>query len=229
MSFLTVNHLITALLAIGLGQLAWLSIMLLRRGAEPTVIWQMIVPLISIWVLMWPIYDDPLQLWSGIFLLGLPVLLCYMGNAAFLRQLRIAWSGVNRPESPPHMWPPVSLIAALSIAAALFYRAPEFGLGVALSICLAFPAASLLDYTRIMKLGLALNPRQTLVGHLALILFVALFCSWSLHIYHGIVISQVLVASVITGITASLVHALTPAGWNLPLAALTMGTTLWLL
>lgn len=226
---LTLNHLITALFAIGLAQLVWLSIMLLRRGVAPSAIWRAIPPLLSVWVLLWPLYDDPIQLWPAIFILGIPLLLCYGSNAAIWRQLRVAWSGVDRPEGTPHMWPMVSLITALVIAAALFYRAPEFGLGVALSVCLAFPAASLLDDADHIRLGLALHPQQTLPGHIALIVFVALFCSWSLHVYHGIVLNQVLVASTITGIAASLVHALTPTGWSLPLAALAMGTTLWLL
>lgn len=229
MAQLTANHLITALFAIGLGQLVWLSIMLLRRGVEPSVIWRVMPPLLSIWVLMWPLYDDPRWVWYGIFILGTPLLLCYSINRPLLRQLRIAWSGVDKPAKLPHMWPLASLITALAICAAFFYRTPEFGLGVALSICLAFPAAKLLDYTQQFRLGLALHPQQTLAGHLGLIVFVTLFCGWSLHVYHGILWSQVLVASTITGIVASLVRGLIPAGWNLPTAALAMGTTLWLL
>lgn len=225
----SINHLVTALFCIGLGQLVWLSITLLRRSVQPTVIWRVIPPLLSIWVVMWPLYDDPIWVWAGIFVLGTPLVLCYSADTLLLRQLRIAWSGMEQPGALPHMWPLVSLIAALSIAAALFYRSPEFGLGIALSVCLAFPAAKLLDYTQQFRLGLALHPQQTLAGHLGLIVFVALFCGWSLHVYHGIVWSQVLVASTIAGIAASLVRALFPIGWNLPLAALAMGTTLWLL
>ncbi len=228
-----IDVIITVLFAMGLAQLVWLSVMLLRRNVPPTTITASLPPLLSIWVLLWPLYEHPVWVWAGIMLLGLPVLLTYGSRHLFWQHLRIAWSGAgpekNEDGQRPHMWPFVSLMASLAIAAAFFQRAPEFGLGIALATSLAFPAASLLDRTGHLKLGFPLHPDQTLIGHIGLVFSVAMICTWSIHIYHGTGWQRLLIATLIAGMAASVIRAFSPSNLMLPLATLAMGITLWLL
>ncbi|MFC1567780.1 hypothetical protein ACFL3K_01080, partial [Pseudomonadota bacterium] len=67
-----IDIIITALFFVGLSQLAWLSVMLLRRNIASTTLCAALLPMISIWVLLWPLYEHPIWLWAGIMLLGLP-------------------------------------------------------------------------------------------------------------------------------------------------------------
>lgn len=228
-----IDIIITVLFAIGLGQLAWLSVMLLRKRISSTTIAVSLAPLISIWVLLWPLYENPIWVWAGIMMLALPVLPAYSSDHLFWQHLRIAWSGPG-PETDednrlPDMWSFISLVTSLVIAAAFFQRIPEFGLGIALAASLAFPFASLLDRIGHLKLGFPLHPDQTLIGHIGLILSVSLLCSWSIHIYHGIGWQSLLIATLIAGMTASVIRAFLPSTLMLPVATLLMGVTLWLL
>jgi len=221
---------ISFIFAIGMTQLVWLAVMLRRRGIAPRAIWQGTPPLLSIWVLMWPLYQDPTWLWAGIALLLLPLLPAYGVSRPFWHHLRQAWSApLLAAEGQMHMWPPLALAASLAIAAAFFQQIPEFGFGMALAACLALPLADLLDRIRYLRLGFPLHPEQTLIGHISLMLFTALLCSWSLHLYHGIDWRQLLIATLLAGIGASLARALIPHGWNRPAAVLAMGLILWLL
>lgn len=224
---------ITVLLAVGLLQAVVLSVMLLRKGITPSTITAALPPFISIWVILWPLYENPVSIWAGIMMLGLPTLLAYSIKRPFWQQLRIAWSGpVSSKEEKiplPHMWPFISLLAALAIATAFFQRAPEFGLGIGLAAVLAFPAASLLDRIGHLKLGFPIHPNQTLIGHIGLIIAVSVICMWSIHIYHGIEWQRLLIATLIAGIAASVIRGFSPSMLMLPLATLAMGTTLWLL
>jgi len=233
MSISLTDAIITVLFAIGLSQLAWLSVMLLRRRISPATITMALPPSIAIWLLLWPLYESPAAVWGGIMVLGLPVLLAYSSNHMFLQHLRIAWSapasGNSEEKRLPHPWPFVSLLTALAIAAAFFQRAPEFGLGIGLAACLVFPAASLMDKIKYLKLGFPLHPEQTLVGHIGLIIAISIICMWSIHIYHGIEWQRLLIATLVAGMAASVIRGFSPTPVMLPLATLAMGTTLWLL
>ncbi len=220
---------ITALFFVGLGQLAWLSVMLLRRNIPSATLSASLPPMISIWVLFWPLYEHPVWLWAGIILLTLPLLLAFSINTPFWQQLRIAWSGTLHEEKPSQMWPLLLLVTALAIATAFFQRSPEFGLGIGLAACLAFPAADLLDRSRYMQLGFPRHPEQTLVGHIGLALSTAILCGWAIHLYHGVEWQRLFIATLLVGITASVTRAFSPTHITLPLATLGMGVTLWLL
>jgi len=228
-----INLILTLLFAIVLAQFAWFSVMLLRRNVSPTAISASLSPLIAVWVLLWPLYTESALLWGGIMILGSPILFTYGLRRPFFLQLRIAWSGVplSSEEKPamPQMWSLVSLLTALTVAAAFFQRAPEFGLGIGLAACLAFPAAALMDRTGHLKLGFPHHPEQTLVGHIALIFSVSVICMWSIHLYHGIEWQRILIATLIAGIAASVARAFAPGHIMLPSATLATGAVLWIL
>jgi len=225
--------LLNLLILIGSLQIAWFSVMLLRRGVRPTTIQSMIPPLYAVWVLMWPVYSSGLWVWLGLALLALPTLLATFLKRPFWQSLRRAWSTPPHrrgmlPE-PMYLLPVFNLLAALTIAAAWFQQIPEFGFGLALSLCLAFPAADLADRSGKISLKFPAHPEQTLPGHIVLIVTSALLIAWSLHVYHGIDWRPLLIASLIAGITGSVVRAIIPGGLNHTLALLCMGAALWLL
>jgi hypothetical protein len=220
---------ITALFGAGVAQLCWLAVMLRRRGMAPRTIWQSMAPLFSVWALMWPLYQNATWLWAGIGILLVLLLLAHSLKRPFWLHLRQAWSAPVQGSNTMHMWPPLSLIAALAVAAAFFQPIPEFGFSLALAACLLFPLADLLDRIRYLRLGFPVHPEQTLLGHLGLMFFAAILCAWSLHLYHGIDWHQLVIATLLAGIGASIARALLPHGWNLPGAVLAMGLILWLL
>lgn len=224
-----IDIMITALFFVGLGQLTWLSVMLLRRNIPSATLSASLPPMVSIWVLFWPLYEHPVWLWAGIMLLALLLLLAFIVNTPFWQHLRIAWSGTFYEEESPQMWPLLLLIAALAVATAFFQRLPEFGLGIGLAACLAFPAADLLDRSRYMQLGFPRHPEQTLVGHIGLLFSTAILCGWAIHLYHGVEWQRLFIATLLVGTTASVSRALFPTRVTLPLATLGMGVTLWLL
>jgi len=122
------------------------------------------------------------------------------------------------------------ILISFIISAELFHLAPELGLGLGLSLCLAWSAAELIDKSGWgLPLNLTTNPTQTLVGHLLLVLGSSLLCAWSLQLYHDVSWHQFLIATLIVGCIASMSRALIVAGLNMPLALLAMATTLWLL
>ncbi|HXH71938.1 MAG TPA: hypothetical protein VNI58_03900 [Mariprofundaceae bacterium] len=214
-------------------QVAWLSAMLVRRGVRPAAIQRMLPPLYAVWVLMWPVYSAAIWVWIGLGLLALPVLLAGMLKQPFWQALRRAWSSPPHQRgswpAPMHLLPIYYLLAALAMAAAWFQQIPEFGFGLALSFCLAFPAAELLDRAGIVPLKFPTHPEQTLPGHLTLIMGSALLMAWSLHVYHGIDWRPLMIATLIAGIAGSVTRALMPGGLNQPAALLLMGATLWML
>ncbi len=219
--------LLTALFAIGLFQWFWLSVMLVRKGITPSSIRLYMTPLLGIWVLMWPAYSDPVIPLLSLSLLILPLLLG-MRNTPFARHLRLAWHTTPEQIRQPTPWLMTGLSLALS--AILFDLAPELGLGVGLSFCLAWGGAELLDKLgKGALLGLNNNPFQTLAGHLFLVLGTSVICAWALQLYHGIAWQQFMVATLIAGLIASMIRALVPQGWNMPLSILGMSVTLWLL
>jgi len=230
---------LSGLVALGVLQLTWFSVMILRRGAPPLTIQHAIAPLLTIWVLMWPVYVDRSWLWSGLAALILPAILANILPSPFWRHLRMAWSGHTEnvafniyPILP--LLPLTHFIAALIIAGLWFTHIPEFGFGLALCLCLAFPAAFWVDHlgtghTILLKLGFPAHPEQTLAGHLLLIAACTALLCWSLHVYHGTAWTSLLIATLIPSIAASVTRALIPGQWNAPAAMLAMGFVMSLL
>jgi len=64
---------------------------------------------------------------------------------------------------------------------------------------------------------------------LILVLASSLLCAWALQLYHGIPWHTFMVATVIAGFVASMIRALIPQGWNLPMSTLGMSLILWIL
>jgi hypothetical protein len=228
------DMLLTAIVMVGMLQVAWLSVALVRRGVGRAVIQKSLPPLFAVWVVMWPVYHDPRWIWAGIGALAALELLPLLLRRPFWRDLRRAWTAPEPQHAYPTtrtwpLWPLVFFTATLGIAAGLFQSIPEFGLGIALTVCLAQPAASWLDHFGFLALGFPAHPQQTLPGHLILVLAAAVLCSWSVHVYHGIDWQPLLMATSVAGIAASVARALVPGGWNQPAAAAAMGVVLWLL
>ncbi|MDQ6967372.1 MAG: hypothetical protein Q9M14_01640 [Mariprofundaceae bacterium] len=222
------DHIISLLFILGFAQLMWISAMLAKRGIAPEFIWQGTMPLLTIWVLIWPVYTQTVWLWLPIAIFIITALLSHIIKRPFWQYLHTIWGGyTNSKRSLP--WDILSLTSTLAIALAFFQNIPEFGFALALTACLAFPLATLLDRIAYLQLGFLLHPQQTLLGHLALIASSALLCAWSIHLYHGINWQQLLIATLIAGMAASLCRALLPRYWNQPAAILTMGWILWLL
>lgn len=236
---------------IGILQLSWFSVMILRRGALPETIRHALPPLLTIWTVMWPIYIDTRWLWAGIAALLLPSILAVVLKQPFWQHLRRAWSvrpmnaeiGIY-PVLP--LLPLTHLIVALMITSLWFQHIPEFGFGLALCLTLAFPLAYWVDYlaggtnsesaTRplllrliTVRLGFPTHPEQTLAGHLMLIAACSLLLNWSLHVYHGTDWKTLAIATLITALAASATRALMPGHWNAPAAMVTMGAVMWLL
>lgn len=213
---------ITLLVGLFTVQLAWFSVMLLRRGGDPAIIARSIRPLLSIWVLLWPVYEQPEYILLGTIIIVLPTLLAQLIRTPFWRNLKSAWSSAGLG-----LFPMAMFMLALTMAANLFIHWPELGFGIALVLCIGLPAAAILDGYKRLRLGFPRNPGQTLIGHLGLILITAGICSWSLHIYHGTLWHQGLIATAAAGLAASITHASIPESWNQPLVALAIGGVLW--
>lgn len=230
---------LSGLVLFGILQLAWFSVMLLRRGAPAETIQQALPPIFSIWVLMWPVYIDTRWLWAGLIALLIFSLAAISLKRPFFHHLRIAWSPVVEDtgiavSQRPLLMPLTHTITALLIASLWFQAIPEFGFGLALCFCIAFPAAYWVDQLATRRfnhrtLGFPAHPDQTLAGHITLIaLSTALLC-WALHVYHGTAWQALLIATLIAAMTASATRALFPGRWNGPVAMLTTGFVMWLL
>jgi len=230
---------LSGLVAFGILQLTWFSVMILRRGMPPQTIQQSIPPLLAIWVLMWPVYTDTRWLAAGIIMLAVMGLLAMTVRKPFWQQLRFAWSRQTENSNPViyptlKLLPLTHLIASLLIAGLWFQAIPEFGFGLALCMCLAFPAAFWVDQLceirfGFLKLGFPAHPEQTLAGHLALIVVSTVLLCWSLHVYHGTDWQTLFIATLIAGMTASATRAVIPGEWNTPAAMITVGFVMWLL
>ncbi len=184
--------------------------------------------LLSIWVLIWPAYDSPRVVLLSLSLFIIPFLFALQKESSFARHLRLAWHTPALQSNQPAPW--LMLFLSLLVGSMLFYLAPELGLGLTLSMCLAWSAADSIDKTgKGMHLGLPANLRQTLAGHLLLVLITSLICAWSLQLYHSTSWQQFFVATLIVGLTGSVIRALVTTGWNMPLSALGMSMALWLL
>jgi len=235
-----ISDLVLSALAIaGILQLVWFSVMLLRRGIAPGIIQYAIPPLLTVWVLMWPVYVDSRWIWVGLAALIVPAVLSSLLTTPFWRQLRTAWSTpVIDPELrmyPTLPLPPLThFLIAMLIAAIWFRHIPEFGFGLALCLCLAFQTVDRIDQLAVdqftfLKLGFPAHPQQTLASHLVLIVMCTILLCWSLHVFHGTDWQTLLIATLITALTASATRALVPGQWNAPAAMLSMGFVMWLL
>ena len=215
---------LTLLLGIGIMQFAWLSVMMHQRGIAAERILSSIPPLFAIWVLFWPVYVQAESILLGICLLALCISLASTIRMPWFVILKSCWSG-----SAHGLLDIAMFMLALGIAALMYLAAPEFGFGIALSLCMGVPAADWLDRTGIVRLDFPSNPGQTLIGHLMLIAAVGLLCGWSLLIFHDLGWGHVLMATVLAGLAASVTRAMIPEPLNLPLIASVTGITLWLL
>jgi len=219
---ITTNTFINILFVISLGQVAWFSSMLLRRNIAPHTLWQATAPLLCIWVLIWPVYVNTWTIWLPIITLLVAMVWIYASNKPFCLSLQYIWG-------KPYPLPMLSLIASISIALVIFQNIPEFGFALALTACLAFPLADLLDHIPNQPLGFPFHPEQTLLGHLGLLIASTCLCSWSIHLYHPMNWQLLIMATLIAAMAASLLRALCPRYWNLPVSILAMGWILWLL
>jgi len=238
-SISTPDFTINLMLLLGTFQLAWFSVMFFRRGIAPDTIQISIIPLFSLWVLMWPVYSESSSLWPGFLALIIPSTLAVSLHTPFWQQLRIGWTNQTSNQSitlyrEVSLPPLAHFIVALMIAGFWFRYIPEFGFGLALCLCLAFPAAQWADrlaahLPRMLKPGFPAHPDQTLAGHLILIISIIVILSWSLHVYHGTDWKALFIATLITGLTASATRALIPGQWITPAAMLSMGFVMWIL
>ncbi len=220
------------LLSIGLLQLALASVFLLERGFSSLDIWQAVQPMFAIWVFLWPLYRATAWIWVGLLLWLCVLLAAWLLDIPFWRRLARAWSprmGIA-PVGEQRLHAPTALFLALLLAVLLFEQGmPEFGFGIALSACLAFPLARLLDRLRLWPLPAPLHPEHTLAGHLSLLVSMGVLCSWSIHVYHGVDWRWIVPAASMAACLAALLRILLPQWWNLPLAMLAASGLLWYL
>jgi len=239
---------LSVMLAFGILQLAWFSVMLVRRGIAASMIQQALPALLTVWVLMWPVYVNSHWLSLGLITLCVPIVLATWLPTPFWQHLRLAWGEqIIEAEQEPRVTsspqtasspqiaplPQMHLLIALGIAAAWFQNIPEFGFGLALCLCVAFPAAYWTDYIsqryHFLTLGFPAHPEQTLAGHLIFIIACTMLLCWSLHVYHGTDWQSLFIATLIASMAASLCRAVVPGRWNAPAAVLSVGTVMWLL
>lgn len=228
MFFSNGDMLLSGLFAVGLFQLLWLSVVLVRKGFAPSVVRLSLLPLFAVWVLVWPAYTDEKWLLLHFILFALPAAYASVSQGHFARHLKLCWHTVSDKWVQPPPW--IMFLTSLLIAAILFYHAPELGFGVGLSVCLAWSVANLFDQLALgPKLGLAINPNQTLWGHIAWVMSASLIGAWGLQLLHGVDWRQFFIATLAAALVASAIRATVAAGWNMPIAILGMSITLWLL
>ncbi|MDQ7003489.1 MAG: hypothetical protein Q9N67_00605 [Ghiorsea sp.] len=219
---------LTALFTIGFFQYLWLSVVFVRKGFAPSTIRLAMLPLLSIWVLIWPAYDNTHLPLYTLALFFAPITLAKLNSIPFARHLKLCWHALPPKTQQPSPW--LMLIITLWICAQLFALAPELGFGLALSFTLAWHLADIIDRLgQGLHLGLPKNPQQTLAAHLLFVLFTSFFCSWSLQLYHDIPWHQFFITTTIVGLFGSMIRALIATGWNMPLTFLAMSFALWLL
>ncbi|MDX8407306.1 MAG: hypothetical protein R8L58_02860 [Mariprofundaceae bacterium] len=222
----------SVLLLLGLAQLAWFSVMLRRRGIPGNSIQHALPPMLAIWVLMWPVYVDSRWLWLGwAGFVALTVIARFLPRP-FWQHLRAAWTPTSDDptfENTGNLLPLLHFSLALAVAGLWFQSIPEFGFGLALTLCLALPVAFWLDRVGHLKLGFPAHPEQTLPGHIAFILLAAALLCWALHVYHGTPWQPLFIATLIAAMIGSATRAIIPGEWHLPAAMLSMGLTMWLL
>jgi len=218
------DMIVTLLFGLMLAQLCWFSVVLARRGLFASLILRANYPLIGIWVLLWPMYEETRLVPAGIMLMVLALILAMTVNRPFFTTLRRAWC-----EEGEYPWAMTMFILSLAITAGVFTDYPAFGFGAALSLCLALPLSQWLDRAGIMRLGFAANPQQTLPSHLSLIIAIIIACGWSLHVYRQIGWMESFTATALAGLAASAAVALVAAPYNMPLMVTAIAGVLWAL
>lgn len=229
---------LSIIVVFGILQIAWFSVMLIRRGAPSKLIQQAIPAFLTIWVLMWPVYVDTRWLGVGLLALLTFTVLASLLKSPFFMHLRIAWDVQylkEKEDMHPHitLLPQMHLMLSIFIAGAWFQAIPEFGFGLALCLCVAFPAAYWADYFSqkygFLVLKFPAHPEQTLAGHLVLIVVCTILLCWSLNVYHGTDWQLLFIATLIASSAASVSRALVPGHWNAPVAMLSVGSVMWML
>jgi len=232
----TTDLVLNALVLVAMLQLAWFAVMLARRGIAPANLRQAVAPLLSVWVLMWPVYSEADWLWLGLACVATPPLLAATLHLPFWEQLRLVWTApapATFVGSKPLALPPFThFILALFFAGLWFQNIPEFGFGLALCLCLAFPLASQIDHfggKRFGKLGFPAHPEQTLAGQLVFVIACTIVLTWALHVYHATDWQSLFIATLLAAMVGSAARALIPDQWNKPAAMLAMGVVMWAL
>jgi len=229
---------LSVMVGLGMLQLAWFSVMLMRRGVTPAMIQQAIPPFLAVWVLMWPVYVDVRWLGVGLLMLLIPIVLAASLKMPFWRHLSIAWgaqsvSSIDDAYARIALFPQLHVLFSLAVAGAWFQVIPEFGFGLALCLCVAFPAAYWVDYVSqrygFFILGFPAHPEQTLAGHLVLIIMCTILLCWALNVYHGTDWQLLLIATLIVSTVASVCRAIVPGRWHVFAAMLSMSGVMWLL
>ncbi|RME40943.1 MAG: hypothetical protein D6794_01395, partial [Deltaproteobacteria bacterium] len=174
----------------------------------------------------------PAWIWAGLAVPAVYGFLAAFVPARPLRQLAAAWTPwAEDPLEPgrfagPPLWP---LLAGLGVACAWMMRAPEFGFGLALALCLAWPLAELVDQAGLVPLGFPAHPGQTLAGHLAFVVAAGLLMAWSVRVHHHLPMLPVWAATTIAAAAGSAVRGLAPGPWHRPLGVAAMGAVLSML
>jgi len=97
----------------------------------------------------------------------------------------------------------------------------------------AFPAAYWTDQVSqrygFLILGFPAHPKQTLAGHLLLMIVSTVLLCWSLNVYHGTDWQLLLIATLIASAAISVCRALVPGQWHAAAAMLSAGFVMWML
>jgi len=216
---------LSGIVALGMVQMAWFSVMLVRRGAPVLVIQTAIPALLTVWVLMWPVYVDKswLVVDFGVFLM---LMISSQFNTPFFQHLSIAWSHPSGAEFPQSQ-----LFVALCIAASVFSLMPAFGFAMALCLCVGFPAAYWADILSqrygLPSLHFSAHPQQSLAGHLLFIALGWLFWTWSFDVYpefrHQYADGQMIYTAALgASAIAALCRARITGLWNMPITLSSM-------
>ena len=220
----TGDLLLSAFFTLGLFQFLWLSMVLVRKTLNPSLIRLCLTIFMSIWVLIWPAYENSIIILLSFALFLLPTLLVWQTDKPFARHLRLCWSSTPKNGKQPAPW--LMVLLSLFLSASLFQPFPALGLGIALSLCLAWSGAELVDKSGRMPLGFSSNPQQTWVGHLVWVCGSTLLCAWGLQLYQEVPWHSFLNITATAAITSSILRFILPQGWNMPLAMLGMGIIL---
>ncbi|MDX8390214.1 MAG: hypothetical protein R8M38_06960 [Mariprofundaceae bacterium] len=218
---------LTLFLSMGMFQVSWLSTMLHRRGIPAKRIRQSLPPLLTIWVLAWPIYQSPASLWIGLLLIGGLLLLTFLRASHTLCDLSASWSHPSLG-----LQPLLVLFVTLIIATATFQTSASAGFASALCTFLVPSIVTLVDdwSRRISWLHISqlVNRQQSTLGHIVMFAMTTWITSWAIAVYHQNTIHQELSEAWPVAIAATVVRAFIPSLWAMPAIALVIGILLWL-
>lgn len=220
-----IDMILNVLLLIGLVQVTWLLVMLYRRRPQTKLAASPLPPLITIWILFWPLYQTGWAVLVGTALLLVFSIMVTRLNRPFFNHLQDI---LDLRETERNSLAAFSI--GLFAASVIFQGIPEFGFATALAICLALPASQWLDKVGIgTKLDLPADPGQTVGSHLLLMVTTALVTAFALKVYHGIAWEEGAIAALLAGLAASLGRAMATRSWQPLSVVATMATMLWVL